>query len=74
MSKVTFFFEKFVGPRLAKRNLGTQKYNTLVKTYYEKLPENLKRLDSVKRAIASQADKSEKSGRKHKYKFNYDRY
>lgn len=66
--------EKFVGLRLAKSNLGIRKYKTLVNTYYDKLPANLKKLDSVKRAIASQADSTDSNGKKRKYKFNYDHY
>lgn len=68
-------FKKYLALRLAKKSLSHRKYKTFVKVHYEDLPESIKKLGSVKRAIASiSRDSKSKENKNDKNHFDYSRY
>ena len=68
-------FKKYLAVRLAKRSLDYRKYKIFMKANVDQLPETLKKLGSVKRAIANiHDDELEKKNKDNKHFINYGNY
>jgi hypothetical protein len=66
-------FTSFLGLRMAKRSLSRKRFSILVKSKIETLNDSVKKLGTVKRAIAS-LDKKDVKKSKKKVLIDYDRY
>jgi len=66
-------FTSYLGLRMARRSLSYKNYRILIKDKFESMNSSVKKLGSVKRAIASVEDKKVKKS-KNEHVINYDNY